>query len=264
MPPKLTVFLKQIIQHRSALVLIAANLVPLAGVIVGGWTAFEVVFLYWLENVVIGFFNICKLLTLGLVGQVDIGEGPAPRVPKTVSRRAVLSLPAYESAAKAPRAPKTVSQRVLAFAAALGVSAFFMVHYGIFSLVHGVFVVTFLKIFPRAVGGQGGPFDLLAHAIEAATGDLGIPFAVLAASHGFSFLYNFLLRREHTQVTVPELMIAPYARVVVMHLTVLFGGILSLLLPHFMVALLVLLKVALDLKYHLKEREKDAIGRRGK
>jgi len=41
--------------------LIAANMVPLAGVLLWGWRVFDVMLLFWLENVIIGFFNILKM-----------------------------------------------------------------------------------------------------------------------------------------------------------------------------------------------------------
>ncbi len=45
----------------SAIVLVAANLVPLAGVVAFHWTVFSVLLLYWFENVVIGAFNVFKM-----------------------------------------------------------------------------------------------------------------------------------------------------------------------------------------------------------
>jgi len=47
---------------RSLLVLIAANLIPIFGVLFFGWTLFEILYLYWLESVIIGIFNIPKML----------------------------------------------------------------------------------------------------------------------------------------------------------------------------------------------------------
>jgi hypothetical protein len=44
------------------IVLFAANLYPLYGVLERGWDVFELLFLFWAENVVIGLFNILKLL----------------------------------------------------------------------------------------------------------------------------------------------------------------------------------------------------------
>ncbi len=47
---------------RSLAVLIVANLIPVAGVLFLGWTVFEILYLYWLESVVIGIYNIPKVL----------------------------------------------------------------------------------------------------------------------------------------------------------------------------------------------------------
>ena len=43
------------------IVLVAANLIPLWGVIFWDWDAFNVVLLYWSENIVVGFYNILKM-----------------------------------------------------------------------------------------------------------------------------------------------------------------------------------------------------------
>src|SRR5438128_1134261 len=46
----------------SLLVLLLANALPIAGVLLLGWTVFPLVLLYWLENVVVGGFNVARLL----------------------------------------------------------------------------------------------------------------------------------------------------------------------------------------------------------
>jgi hypothetical protein len=46
----------------SAWVLVAANLVPLAGVLFWGWNAFVLIALFWMENVVVGVFFILRML----------------------------------------------------------------------------------------------------------------------------------------------------------------------------------------------------------
>lgn len=46
----------------SALVLVAANLVPLAGVLFFGWSVFATLLLFWVENVIVGGFNILRML----------------------------------------------------------------------------------------------------------------------------------------------------------------------------------------------------------
>ncbi|MBT8072012.1 MAG: hypothetical protein KJO80_16390 [Gammaproteobacteria bacterium] len=49
----------------STLVLITANLVPVAGFFFLGWNLADVMVLYWAESAVIGFFNICKIIVIG-------------------------------------------------------------------------------------------------------------------------------------------------------------------------------------------------------
>jgi hypothetical protein len=46
----------------SAWVLLAANLVPLAGVLLWGWDAFALILLFWMENVVVGVFFMLRML----------------------------------------------------------------------------------------------------------------------------------------------------------------------------------------------------------
>jgi hypothetical protein len=46
----------------SLVVLVLANAVPIAGVLFLDWTVFPLVLLYWLENVVVGGFNVAKLV----------------------------------------------------------------------------------------------------------------------------------------------------------------------------------------------------------
>ena len=49
----------------SQTVLVATNLVPIVGVLLLGWDAFSVVALYWMENGVIGLFNVLKMAWSG-------------------------------------------------------------------------------------------------------------------------------------------------------------------------------------------------------
>ena len=48
----------------SAWVLIAANAVPLAGVLLWGWDAFALIALFWMENVIVGVFFLLRMLCL--------------------------------------------------------------------------------------------------------------------------------------------------------------------------------------------------------
>lgn len=50
----------------SAWVLVAANLVPLAGVLLWGWDVFALLLLFWMENVIVGVFFVLRMLLADL------------------------------------------------------------------------------------------------------------------------------------------------------------------------------------------------------
>lgn len=193
----------------SATALVAANLVPLAGVVFFGWDVFVVVFLFWLENVVVGFFNLLRMLWV---------ERGAERFPL----------------------------------AKLFVMPFFLVHYGMFTAIHGVFVLVLFG--GQGVRGAGFPtVDTVVRLV--AEYHLWLAVLALVASHGYSFVTNYVAEQEYRRVTLQQLMQQPYGRVVVLHLTILFGGFLAMALRQPVVGafLLVVLKVGLDVRAHLRE-----------
>jgi hypothetical protein len=49
----------------TTLVLIIANLIPVAGSVFLDWNLGDVMLLYWAESAVIGFFNVCKIIVIG-------------------------------------------------------------------------------------------------------------------------------------------------------------------------------------------------------
>jgi len=193
----------------SAWVLVAANLVPLAGVLLWNWSVFALIALFWMENVIVGVFFALRMLLAD------------------------------------PRDPALWAAKVF-------LVPFFCFHYGMFTAVHGLFV--FGLFGGKAYDPHG--LQVLEPALRAAQ-DLGLwlPLAALLASHGFSFLWNYLWRGEFRRAKLTELMAKPYGRVVVLHMAIILGAIGTLALGSPLWALLVLLalKIGLDLKAHLKE-----------
>jgi len=57
---------------KSLIVLLAANLMTLYGVLFLGWSSFEIVFVYCLESILIGIFNIFKMILAGGIVK-DVG-----------------------------------------------------------------------------------------------------------------------------------------------------------------------------------------------
>jgi hypothetical protein len=195
----------------AALFLIAVNTIPLFGVLFFGWSLFSIMFLYWLENGIIGFFNVFKIA-------LARASGPSRF---TINGRSV--------------SPANKEVRII----------FFILHYGLFWTVHGVFVFLFFGTSFEPFGGVG----LRGVAIAA---------AALFLSHGVSFFVNFLGKEEYLTVSPDQQMTEPYSRVVVLHVTVLAGGALadSLGAPLAALVLLILLKTAIDLLAHLREHRK--------
>lgn len=212
----------------SAAALVLANLLPLVGVLALGWEVFQVLVLYWLENVVVGVFA---------VGRIALARGPAPRKPGSTSG---------EESGAAVVASGAAQRLVLV--------PFFCLHYGVFTMVHGIFV---FALFGGVVG--FGPLGGLETGLSTLDSRwLALAVTGLAVSHGLSFWRNYYLGGEYLTLSPQEAMAQPYGRVVVLHLTILFGGFLVLLLgsPVWALLLLVALKTGLDLRAHLAERRK--------
>ena len=120
-------------------------------------------------------------------------------------------------------------------------SLFFTVHYGGFAAAHLVFLTSlFGASQPLAELSAGGAMMWTA-----------ISFFI---SHFVSLLMR-LYRREFKDSTPSVQLFAPYSRVMIMHITVLFGAFLIEFLgsPIYAVVLLVVIKTAIDLMAHLRE-----------
>jgi hypothetical protein len=199
--------------------LIVANAIPLIGVLFLGWNVWTILIVYWLENGIVGGFNVLKMAYAG-------GEPESPAVRASTIR--IKGRPA-EDASKAFMIP------------------FFVMHYGIFWLVHGVFVLT-LPLF----GSFSGDQEL---AVDIQPGTILLAVIALAISHGLSFWWNFLVRGEYRHTSAAAQMFRPYGRLVILHVTIIFGALAISFTgaPAAAIAILVVLKTALDVGLHLSE-----------
>jgi hypothetical protein len=135
---------------------------------------------------------------------------------------------------------------------------FFIVHYGLFCLVHGVFI---FAIFGRESGGFGpfGGFDNFLQVFSQQ--HLWWCVIALAASHLWSFFVNYIGHGEYRRTAIPILMFQPYARIVILHVAILVGGFIAMALGSnfFVLLLLIVGKTLLDLSLHLAQRAADAV-----
>jgi hypothetical protein len=225
----------------SLMLLLTANAMPLLALLSGRWAAGDVLIAFWLENVAIGLWTAVRIATAsGDVTDADLsrGRGPQPFDAWTTAMRTV----ARESGD--PRAAQVVS-----LVARLVLVGFFAVHYGGFTLVHGIFTFTLARD-AGTTGSVGGYLLLL---------------LVLLGSHGLSTAIWWFARGERHQVGPQRAMVGVYSRVLVMHLSVIGAGWFlvgggadqRLLWPGLAVLgpglLLIAIKVVVDVAAHLRQ-----------
>jgi hypothetical protein len=197
----------------SLIALIAANLFPVYGVVFLGWEVFPLLMLFWLENIIIGGYNVLKMLLAAPGEAAGWGEK-------------------------------------------LFVIPFFCVHYGMFAFGHGLFLFGVFGGYFR----EDMPFPADVAVVFQIIREAQVAWAVLAlaVSHGLSFVLNYIGRGEYRQVRAGQLMAQPYARVVLLHVTIILGGFLLMVLqsPIAGLLLLLVLKTVLDIRAHLREHAK--------
>ena len=227
--------------NAALIVLILVNLIPILGVLAWDWNAFEIVVLYWFENVVIGMVCVLKMLTAtGEEAATIVSEDPEDPSKPRYLRKPVA----------APSSPGLGGRIFL--------TGFFIFHYGMFCFGHGIFVFMLLD---GKLGGfiQGGPFALIARKLPEAFASGGKWFALgIVASHLYSFFHDYLGKGEFRRTSIRTQMSAPYGRIIVLHIAILFGAfvITALGSPIFLLILLIVGKIVLELKLQAAAKKK--------
>ncbi|MEM9570277.1 MAG: DUF6498-containing protein [Pseudomonadota bacterium] len=164
-----------------AWVILAVDLFPVWAVLTMGWGAAPLVFLYWLENVILGAVALAKMIAtsmkehpIGLIGMLFIGP-------------------------------------------------FFIVHYGMFCFVHGIFVNVFANLNSGNDPGFLSPWGLIDAALQSAPNMTLFVVAIIAVQV-ILFVQDFMLGGEYQRTTIDQEMKAPYARVIVLHIAIFAGA----------------------------------------
>ena len=193
----------------SVIVLILMNLLPIFGVLLMGWQVFSILFLFWSENLIIGLFNVIKMILAS-------------------------------------------SDNKLRWGAKASAILFFCVHYGLFTMVHGLFITVMFGGFLVSDDPLLGLSDTVGTVFSA---NLGWAVLALAVSHAVSLVINYIGKGEYKSTSLNQLMMQPYGRVVILHMTIIIGGILVTIIgaPVVSLVLLIALKTFIDIKAHLKQ-----------
>lgn len=199
--------------------LVLMNLLPVFGVLVFGWRVFDVMILFWLENIVIGLFNVVRMGTR-LVLMRDFA--------------ALMLIPFFTFHYGAFCAGHGLFVLALFGGEGSGPIRAGDVSFGPFGV---------LSIVQKLLSAQEGFLFAL----------IG-----LVASHFVSFVVNFLGRGEYRRINAGDLMHGPYKRIVVLHVAIILGAfaVTAFGQPVFALLVLIALKTAIDAFSHLKERER--------
>ena len=215
----------------SAILLVAANAIPIIGVAFWDWSLMMILVLYWIESGIVGVINIFK------ISRAQGGDDPAVSVDGN-----------------------RVTIRISGVAAGMGrgaVIGFFVMHYGIFWVVHGIFIFLLPLFAGLSTGLLLGPMDFGPLPLDG----LLLSTLLLAASHTVSFFTNYLGRGEYLRATPTRQMMSVYGRVVALHVTVVAGAIVIGLFgsPIAALYLLVGIKTAIDLVLHVREHRRASL-----
>ena len=212
----------------SLAALITANLFSALHALNSGWGYHQALLIFWFEALIIGGYNVLRLLVVCLFGAQPF----AAWLSRTVSVSA--------------------GDRILGTVIGTG---FFVVKFGAFALATGLWIVA-LPAYFDAPGSR--PADRVTEALSDASTGLGIAIGALVVSHGVSFVLNFLWKREFATQTVVGLVFWPYVRMALV-LAVVIGGMFYVNLnpgleaAPTMVALFFLVKTTVDAVTHVWE-----------
>jgi hypothetical protein len=267
---------------RSAIALLIANAIPLVGVLFFGWSLMTILVLYWVENGIVGFWNVPRLLLaqgslvppevtsrrLGDLAEAEAEAAAAGSVPGAEGD----DVRARRVARASMQAMVGMAQMRLPAVGRAALAGFFVVHYGLFWVVHGIFVFSLPRFGGAFMAGgscldapalSGFPFDPGMTDVQSCAGPFGevlwgsvlLGGAALFISHGLSFLLNYVWGGEYRTASPSQEAFSVYGRVVVLHLTIIVGAFAVAILGAPIAALVVLvaLKTAYDLRLHLRQ-----------
>ena len=216
----------------SLIVLVAANLIVGMLALRGNWGVVQLIVLYWFEALVIGGFNALRLVVVGLFGEQPFGATLARWVSVGFGQRLLLTV--------------------------IGVG-FFLFKFAGFAFVVAVsflwasFELKHLASRPSSPGAVAW--------FGAANVPMSPVIFILVASHGLSFVWNFLIGREYRTQNLPALVVWPYARMAAVSVVVVVGLLVIALFPaaghaHLAVIVFVLLKTVADALSHRWEHRR--------
>ncbi|MBW3539227.1 MAG: hypothetical protein KY476_03070 [Planctomycetes bacterium] len=219
-------------KHPSVWEVLAAYAIPVIGILWLGWSAFTLLVLYWLENVLVGVFNVLRML-LARPQYRSLAEAIAAH--PWVLKRYPISSRQWQEARTTP-VPTMPSHKAL-------VVPLFAGHYSLFLAVHAVLLAWLIE--------GASPKSWWRDFVSEWSPGVGVAVLMVAVEHAWRFWKEDLQGRTYTR-TFPFLaMIYPYRQLLDLHLALFLAGfaIAFFSLPEATALLLIALKAAFDLNW---------------
>ncbi|MBU4502414.1 MAG: hypothetical protein KKA79_07495 [Nanoarchaeota archaeon] len=223
-------FVKRIFADPSSWSLILANIVTLVWAIKESRPLASLMLVYWVQSVILGFFQFIKILSLEKVPIKNISFSGETLESTRKTRTLLTKISSFKKAPDVIQKTKILIALIFAF------------HYGSFHLYY----LSFLNktVSTQLILVTGGTFFI---------------------NHLFSYLYN-KEADEKQEKSIRQIMVYPYVRILPMHLTIIlgsifnifFGGIVAIIFGPALVhsiplVIFTTLKTAVDVAMHTSE-----------
>lgn len=210
------------------LVLIAANAVPIIGVVYFKWQVLHILPFYWSENLAIGFYTVLKMVFMKV-------KDPAE------NRQKLYMVPSFVLLYCCYTMIFVVMFCTIIFLPLLGAA--------------GGWIILLPFALPEMIE------KMVPNITKIIPGKFLIVVLVWFISHGVSFAVNYLHKGEYSRTNLQALMFQPYRRVFIMHIVVLIGGIILqfIFFQNAFIVVLIGLKTLIDIRLHNSEHKKMAL-----
>lgn len=213
---------------------ILANVIPLWGVLFWGWHPVLILFIYWQEAVIVGLYNIPKILLAKITKKLteeqkqEILEKVSSTKLDQKDREVMVDIISGEP-------NLTLMKGKLVFV------LFFIIHYSLF-----------LKGTHSLVGLVDSWFGSIEKLVF-----LNVALISFIISHGISFWLNYYNNEEYKRIGMSQQMLIPYKRLGILFVTIIFGVMLSVVTgtSNSLIIVFVVLKIVIDLWLHKHSHE---------